>query len=182
MQISVQPRMAGIDAQARGLAMAAGAGAGGMVAQYITCTLGDAEYGIDILSVREIKGWSETTALPHAPAWVRGVINLRGTIVPILDLRARFGLGLTATTAMHVVVIIQTATRMAGLLVDSVSDIIAVAAEEVRAVPEIGTSVPERLLAGLIPREDGMVSLVSLDNLLNLPDADLAPGMPATLS
>ena len=182
MQISVQPRMAGIDAQARGLAMAAGTGAGGMVAQYITCTLGDAEYGIDILSVREIKGWSETTALPHAPAWVRGVINLRGTIVPILDLRARFGLGLTATTAMHVVVIIQTATRMAGLLVDSVSDIIAVAAEEVRAVPEIGTSVPERLLAGLIPREGGMVSLVSLDNLLNLPDADLAPGMPATLS
>lgn len=175
MQISVQPRMAGIDAQARGLAMAAGAGAGGMVAQYITCTLGDAEYGIDILSVREIKGWSETTALPHAPDWVRGVINLRGIIVPILDLRARFGLGLTATTAMHVVVIIQTATRMAGLLVDSVSDIIAVAAEEVRAVPEIGTSVPERLLAGLIPREGGMVSLVSLDNLLNLPDAETTP-------
>lgn len=175
MQISVQPRMAGIDAQARGLAMAAGAGAGGMVAQYITCTLGDAEYGIDILSVREIKGWSETTALPHAPAWVRGVINLRGTIVPILDLRARFGLGLTATTVMHVVVIIQTATRMAGLLVDSVSDIIAVAAEEVRAVPEIGTSVPERLLAGLIPREGGMVSIVSLDNLLNLPDIETTP-------
>ncbi|SFK16452.1 chemotaxis protein CheW [Falsiroseomonas stagni] len=144
-------------------------------AQYVTCTLGDAEYGIDILSVREIKGWSETTALPHAPDWVRGVINLRGTIVPILDLRARFGLGLTATTAMHVVVIIQTATRMAGLLVDGVSDIIAVAAEEVRAVPEIGTSVPERLLAGLIPREGGMVSLVSLDNLLNLPDAETTP-------
>ncbi len=144
-------------------------------AQYVTCTLGDAEYGIDILSVREIKGWSETTALPHAPAWVRGVINLRGTIVPILDLRARFGLGLTATTVMHVVVIIQTATRMAGLLVDSVSDIIAVAAEEVRAVPEIGTSVPERLLAGLIPREGGMVSIVSLDNLLNLPDIETTP-------
>ena len=144
-------------------------------AQYVTCTLGDAEYGIDILSVREIKGWSETTALPHAPAWVRGVINLRGTIVPILDLRARFGLGLTATTAMHVVVIIQTATRMAGLLVDSVSDIIAVAAEEVRAVPEIGTSVPERLLAGLIPREGGMVSIVSLDKLLNLPDIETTP-------
>ncbi|WP_439552086.1 chemotaxis protein CheW [Falsiroseomonas sp.] len=182
MQTSMQPRIAGIEAQARGLAMAAGADAGAGVTQYITCTLGDAEYGIDILSVREIKGWSETTALPHAPAWVRGVINLRGTIVPILDLRSRFGLGQTAATAMHVVVIIQTATRMAGLLVDSVSDIITVGAEEVRAVPEVGMSVPERLLSGLIPREGAMVSLVSLDNLLNLPDADLAPGMPATLS
>ncbi|WP_226381366.1 chemotaxis protein CheW [Falsiroseomonas ponticola] len=179
MQTSIQSRPAGMEAQPRGAIMAAGAGG---AAQYITCTLDAAEYGIDILSVREIKGWSETTALPHAPAWVRGVINLRGTIVPILDLRARFGLGPTAATAMHVVVIIQTATRMAGLLVDSVSDIITVAPEDVRAVPEIGTGVPERLLAGLIPREGSMVSLVSLDNLINLPDADLAPGLPATLS
>ena len=164
------------------MTMAAPETASGTVAQYITCTLGDAEYGIEILAVREIKGWSETTALPHAAAWVRGVINLRGTIVPILDLRSRFGMGMTTATPMHVVVIIQTATRMAGLLVDSVSDIITVGADEIRAVPEIGTSVPERLLVGLIPREHGMVSLVALDNLLNLPDADAMPGTPATLS
>ncbi len=180
MQASMQPRLAGSEAPPRG-AIAAGPAESG-AAQYITCTLGDAEYGIGILSVREIKGWSETTALPHAPAWVRGVINLRGTIVPILDLRARFGLGATEATAMHVVVIIQTATRMAGLLVDSVSDIITVGAEEIRAVPEIGAGVPERLLAGLIPREHGMVSLVSLDNLLNLTDAELVPASSASLS
>jgi purine-binding chemotaxis protein CheW len=142
----------------------------GVAGQYITCTLGTAEYGIDIMSVREIKGWAETTAIPHAPAWMRGVINLRGTIVPILDLRARFGLGLTEPTPMHVVVIIQTETRTAGLLVDAVSDIITVAPGEIRPVPEIGIGVPERLLGGLIPLERGMVALVSLESLLNFND------------
>ncbi|WP_235952098.1 chemotaxis protein CheW [Falsiroseomonas algicola] len=175
MQTLMQPRQAGTEAPPHtGLA---GPPQMGMAAQYITCTLGDAEYGIDILSVREIKGWTETTALPHAAPWVRGVINLRGTIVPILDLRARFGQGMTVPTAMHVVVIIQTATRMAGLLVDAVSDIITVAAEEIRPVPEIGAGVPERLLGGLIPREGGMVSLVSLDNLITMPDAEAASGL-----
>ena len=167
MQTLMQPRQAGIEPPPQA----------STVAQYITCTLGDAEYAIDILSVREIKGWSETTALPHAAPWVRGVINLRGTIVPILDLRARFGQGTTVPTAMHVVVIIQTATRMAGLLVDAVSDIISVGAEEIRPVPEIGAGVPERLLGGLIPREGGMVSLVSLDNLITMPDAEVASGL-----
>jgi purine-binding chemotaxis protein CheW len=142
-------------------------GSGG---QYITCTLGEAEYGIDIMTVREIKGWSDTTAIPHAPAWMRGVINLRGTIVPILDLRARFGLGLTQPTAMHVVVIIQTESRTAGLLVDAVSDIISVSPDDIRPVPEIGGGAPERLLGGLIPRERGMVALVSLESLLNFDD------------
>ena len=69
--------------------------------QFITCTLGEAEYGIDIMSVREIKGWTETTSIPYAPPWIRGVINLRGTIVPILDLRARFRQEPTVPTPMH---------------------------------------------------------------------------------
>jgi purine-binding chemotaxis protein CheW len=143
--------------------------------QFITCTLDAAEYGIDIMAVREIKGWAETTAIPHAPAWIRGVINLRGVIVPILDLRARFGMAATVPTAMHVVVIIQTGTRTAGLLVDAVSDIIAVAPEEIRPVPEIGGGASEPLLCGLVPRADGMVSLVSLDSLLCFADAVVAP-------
>jgi len=134
--------------------------------QFITCTLGEAEYGIDIMAVREIKGWTETTALPHAPSWIRGVINLRGVIVPILDLRDRFGQGITVPTAMHVVVIIQTGTRTAGLLVDAVSDIIAISPGDIRPVPEVGADVPESLLAGLVPLERGMVALVSLDQLL----------------
>src|ERR1700759_1598584 len=88
--------------------------------QFITFTLGDAEYGIDIMKVREIKGWTETTRIPNAPAHVRGVINLRGVIIPIFDLNARFGNGLTDPTAMHVVIIVQTGQRTVGLLVDTV--------------------------------------------------------------
>lgn len=136
------------------------------VRQLITCTLDDAEYGIDIMAVREIKGWIATTAIPHAPPWMRGVINLRGIIVPILDLRARFGQGETTPTPMHVVVIIQTGTRTAGLLVDAVSDIIAISPDDIRPVPDVSVDVPESLIAGLVPLERGMVALVSLDQLL----------------
>ena len=153
----------------------------GATGQFITCTLDDAEYGIDIMSVREIKGWTDTTAIPQAPAWIRGVINLRGVIVPILDLRVRFGMAATAPTAMHVVVIIQTGRRTAGLLVDAVSDIIAVAPEEIRPVPEIGAGAPEQLLCGLVPRDRGMVALVSLDSLLNFNDDAAALPAASTL-
>lgn len=136
--------------------------------QMITCTLGEAEYGIDIMAVQEIKGWTATTSIPQAPVWVRGVINLRGVIVPILDLRARFGMDPTDPTPMHVVVIVQAGGRTVGILVDSVSDIVAVAAEDVRPVPEMGQTTSERLLSGLVPLERGMVSLVSLDALTAL--------------
>jgi purine-binding chemotaxis protein CheW len=156
---------------------AVAAQAAGPTSQFITCTLGDVEYGIDIMAVREIKGWTATTAIPHAPPWIRGVINLRGIIVPILDLRARFGQGATLPTPMHVVVIIQTGTRTAGLLVDAVSDIIAIAPGDIRPVPDVGAGAPERLLNGLVPLERGMVALVSLDHLLCFL-ADVA--MPAT--
>ncbi len=146
----------------------------GTAAQYITCTLDDAEFGIDIMAVREIRGWTQPTAIPHAAAWMRGVTNLRGTIVPIVDLRARFGFGPTDPGAMHVVVIIQNGTRTAGLLVDAVSDIVTVDADRIRPVPEIGASAPERLLSGLVPLDRGMVSLVCLDTLLAFDEADSA--------
>ncbi|WP_439598649.1 chemotaxis protein CheW [Falsiroseomonas sp.] len=165
-------------AQPAGFGAPAGDLASGTAGQFITCTLDAAEFGIDIMAVREIKGWTETTAIPHAPSWIRGVINLRGVIVPILDLRARFGMAATAATPMHVVVIIQTGTRLAGLLVDAVSDIIAVAPGEVRPVPEMGAQAPECLLSGLVPLERGMVALVSLDALLNFGEDILAAPAP----
>jgi purine-binding chemotaxis protein CheW len=152
---------------------AVAAQAAGQTNQYITCTLGEGEYGIDIMAVREIKGWTETTAIPHAPPWIRGVINLRGIIVPIVDLRARFGQGVTTPTPMHVVVIIQSGQRTAGLLVDAVSDIIAISPGDIRPVPDISTDTPESVLSGLVPLERGMVALVSLDQLLCFP-ADTA--------
>jgi purine-binding chemotaxis protein CheW len=141
------------------------ASAGDGALQFITFTLGVEEYGIDIMVVREIKGWTVTTTIPNAPPHVRGVINLRGVIVPIFDLRARFGMGMTEPTRMHVVIIVTNGQRTIGLLVDTVSDIISVEAEAIRPVPEMGMSVDADFLQGLAALGDRMVTLVSLDGL-----------------
>ena len=133
--------------------------------QFITFTLGAEEYGIDIMVVREIKGWTDTTMIPNAPAHVRGVINLRGVIVPIFDLRARFGMGMTTPTKMHVVIIVAAGKRTIGLLVDTVSDIISVDPKAIRAVPEMGLPTDDQFLDGLVALEDRMVTLVSLAGL-----------------
>jgi purine-binding chemotaxis protein CheW len=140
--------------------------------QFVTFTLGPEEYGIDIMVVREIKGWTDTTMIPNAPSHVRGVINLRGIIVPIFDLRARFGMGLTTPTKMHVVIIVAAGTRTIGLLVDTVSDIISVDPKAIRPVPEMGLPVDDQFLDGLVAMEDRMVTLVSLTGLFGHP----APG------
>ncbi|TLU72450.1 chemotaxis protein CheW [Lichenicoccus roseus] len=140
--------------------------AAGNSSQFITFTLAEQEYGVDIMAIREIKGWIETTSIPHAPDFIRGVINLRGIIVPIMDLRARFGMALTEPTAMHVVIIITLGTRTTGLLVDAVSDIITVAPASIRAIPEMGAGEQESLLTGLVALDDRMVSLVSLERLI----------------
>ena len=140
--------------------------------QFITFTLDAEEYGVDIMMVREIKGWTETTALPKAPPHVRGVINLRGVIVPILDLRARFGMGMTTPTPMHVVIIVHTGSRTSGLLVDAVSDIISVEPQAVRPVPEMGMPIEDQYLDGLVALNERMVTLVSLDRLLGIDGAN----------
>ena len=137
--------------------------------QFITFTLGEEEYGIDIMVVREIKGWTDTTMIPNAPPHVRGVINLRGVIVPIFDLRARFGVGLTVPTSMHVVIIVAAGTRTIGLLVDTVSDIISVDPKAIRPIPEMGLPTEDQYLAGLVAIENRMVTLVSLSGLFGKP-------------
>jgi purine-binding chemotaxis protein CheW len=92
--------------------------------QSISFAIGDDQYGVDIMAVREIKGWSDITHLPKQPDYVRGVLNLRGVIVPIIDLRCRFGQGLTEASPLHVIIIVQIATRQVGLLADRVLDIV----------------------------------------------------------
>lgn len=133
--------------------------------QFITFKLGAEEYGIDIMVVREIKGWTATTSIPNAPFHVRGVINLRGVIVPIFDLRAFFGMGLTEPSKMHVVVIVNSGTRTIGLLVDAVSDILSIEPDAVRPVPEMGLKTDDRVLDGLVALGERMVTLVSLEGL-----------------
>ena len=153
---------------------AVGAAAEG-VKQFITFTLDAQEYGVDIMLVREIKGWIETTALPQAPPYVRGVINLRGVIVPILDLRARFGMGTTVPSRMHVIIIVTVGARITGLLVDAVSDIIAVEPGAVRPVPQLDLVTEESFLDGLVALDDRMVTLVSLKGLIGLGGGDQRP-------
>jgi purine-binding chemotaxis protein CheW len=143
--------------------------AGENTQQFITFTLGAQEYGIDIMVVREIKGWTDTTMIPNAPAHVRGVINLRGVIVPIFDLRARFGVGLTVPTSMHVVIIVAAGTRTIGLLVDTVSDIISIDPKAIRPIPEMGLPTEDQFLDGLVAIENRMVTLVSLAGLFGKP-------------
>ena len=99
--------------------------------EFISFAIGDDQYGVDIMAVREIKGWSDITHLPKQPEYVRGVLNLRGVIVPILDLRCRFGQGLTETTPMHIVIIVQIEGRQVGLLADRVLDIVSVDASQI---------------------------------------------------
>ncbi len=135
--------------------------------QFITFTIGREEYGIDIMAVREIKGWIDTTALPNTPEYMRGVLNLRGVIVPIFDLRCRFGLGLTEATSLHVVVIIAIGDRMIGILVDAVSDILSVSSADIRNVPKMDLQIDDQFLTGLVTVEERMVALLDAESLFD---------------
>ena len=133
--------------------------------QVVCFTIGEESYGIDIRQVREIRAWSATTSLPNTPEFVIGVINLRGTIVPILDLRARFGRGQSEPTKAHVVVIVAIEERVIGMLVDAVSDIVTVPEDEIRPVPEIGGSDAAECLNGLATVNDQLIALVSVERI-----------------
>jgi purine-binding chemotaxis protein CheW len=136
--------------------------------QVISFAIGDDQYGVDIMAVREIKGWSEITHLPKQPEYVRGVLNLRGVIVPIIDLRCRFGQGLTEATALHIVIIVQIASRQVGLLADRVLDIVSFETTQIQPVPRVANGSRIGFLSGLVTIESGMIALIDLPNLLSL--------------
>ena len=141
--------------------------AAGVPRQFISFRIGAEEYAIDIMAVREIKGWINTTTLPNQPKFILGVLNLRGTIVPIFDLRCRFGMGLTDATRSHVVIIVSVGDRIIGLLVDAVSDILTVNSNDIRPVPEMDRTVAAEFLSGIITVNDSMVVMLSLENLFS---------------
>ena len=132
----------------------------------ISFSIGDEQYGVDIMAVREIKGWSEITHLPKQPDYVRGVLNLRGVMVPIIDLRCRFGQGKPEATALHVVIVVQVEARLVGLLADRVLDILSFEASQVQPVPQIARSSRVDFLSGLVTIDGTMIALVDLPNLL----------------
>ena len=146
--------------------------------QFISFTIGDDSYGVDIMAVREIKGWSEIAHLPEQPDYVRGVLNLRGAIVPIVDLRCRFGLGLTEATHLHVVIIVQIGDRLVGLLLDRVSDIISVESESIKAVPRVSDSEQLDFLLGIVTIEDKLIALIQLNQLLGVGVGDVSVTAP----
>ncbi len=138
---------------------------GGM-RQFISFKIGDEGYAIDIMAVREIKGWTETTPLPNQPGYILGVMNLRGIIVPVYDLRCRFGMGLTEASRSHAIIIVSAQDRMAGLLVDAVSDILTVDSNKICPVPEAECGASADYLSGIIPVNETMVVILALDQLL----------------
>ena len=146
--------------------------------QFIVFAIGDDQYGVDIMAVREIKGWVDITHLPKQPEYVRGVLNLRGAIVPIMDLRCRFGQGLTTTSPLHIMIIVQIEGRQIGLIGDRVLDIVSVEAGEIQEVPRTSAGAARDFLAGLVTHDDGMIALIDLPSLMsvdNVGDAQLPP-------
>jgi purine-binding chemotaxis protein CheW len=148
-----------------GEGMLGGASAAGRN-EFISFAIGDEQYGVNIMAVREIKEWSNVTHLPKQPDYVRGVLNLRGVMVPIVDLRCRFGEGITESTPMHIVIIVQIEGRQVGLLADRVLDIVSFETSKIQAVPEVAADARASFLSGLISIEGAMLALVDLPNLL----------------
>ena len=133
-----------------------------MTRQLITFHLGEQSFGVDIMAVREIRAWSPTTRLPHVPSYVVGVVNLRGTVLPVMDLAARLGWEPTTPTDRHVIIVAQIAGQLRGLIVDAVSDIVTAQDEDIQSPPSAGSDAVVPFLEGLVAQEDRMVMVLDL--------------------
>ena len=134
--------------------------------ELIAFRIKDQEFCVDIMSVREIRGWTPATPLPQSPAFVRGVINLRGAVLPVVDLAARLGLSPTEPTVRHVIIVTRIANRTVGLLVDAVCDILTVAKSALQPTPDVSCDFARTFVKGLLAIEGRMISLISLDRVL----------------
>lgn len=134
--------------------------------EFLTFVLGGEEYAIDILKVQEIRGYDAVTPIAHAPEFIKGVINLRGSIVPIIDLRIKFGLGKPDYTPFTVVVILNVGTRVVGIVVDAVSDVIAVEERQLHPPPELSRAVDLRYITALAMLGERMLIVVDIEGLM----------------
>ncbi|MBQ4854355.1 purine-binding chemotaxis protein CheW [Rhodanobacter sp. B2A1Ga4] len=140
--------------------------------QQLTFGLAGEEYGVDILSVREIRGWSRVTRIPQTPDYLLGVLNLRGAIVPIMDLRLRFGLARESYGDSTVVIIVAVAERLFGIVVDAVSDVVDIEPAAIKPVPDMGAIVDTRYLKGLATHVERMVMLLDVEKLMRPEDVE----------
>ena len=140
-------------------------------AQYLTFTLDGEEYAVDILRVQEIRGYSSVTSIPNAPAYVKGVMNLRGTVVPVFDMRTKFGMEPRAYDRFTVIVVVNVRTRVVGLVVDSVSDVLDIAASAIEPTPDRGAGVDTTVMQGIARTNDRLVTLLDIDAVVDLDGA-----------
>lgn len=153
----------------------------GQMSQFLTFKLDNEAYGVEILRVQEIKGWTPVTRIPNTPKYMQGVLNLRGTIVPIVDMRMRFKLKHADYTPITVVIVLsvksETGERVIGLVVDSVSDVIDVEANDVKPTPDFGTSLNTKFINGIATSNGAMVMLLDVDKLLSVEEMSVLSQM-----
>lgn len=142
--------------------------------ELIAFRIGDQEFTVNIMSVREIRGWTPATPMPHTPSYMRGVINLRGAVLPIIDLSARLGMKPAEPTARHVIIVAQVRDKIVGLLVDAVSDILTVTDDLVQPTPEIASDLERSFARGIIAIEGRMICLMELEALFHESESEAA--------
>ncbi|OZY86192.1 chemotaxis protein CheW [Cellvibrio mixtus] len=137
------------------------------VQEFLTFSLGDENYAIDILTVKEIRGYESVTKIANAPTFIKGVINLRGDIVPIVDLRIKFNVGKVTYDEFTIVIVLHIRNRIVGIVVDGVSDVVSLSKEQLRPPPDFGVAFNSRYLLGLATVNEQMIILVDINELIS---------------
>jgi purine-binding chemotaxis protein CheW len=135
--------------------------------QFLTFNLGEELYGVDILRVQEIKGYTAVTKIPNTPSHIKGVLNLRGTIVPIIELRTKFGMPTIDYTAFTVIIVVVVRDKVMGLVVDAVSDVLNIEKKDIQSAPQFGVKVDVSFLNGIGKSGDKLVALLDIDRMLS---------------
>ena len=138
--------------------------------ELLTFRLADQDYAMDIMSVREIRGWTRTTPLPHAPSYMCGVINLRGTVLPVMDLAERLGLPAQEKSDRNVIIVVKQGDALTGLLVDAVSDIVALTADDLQPPPDMTPGTGPNVVSALSLIEDRMIRILDLAATVSVPE------------
>ena len=144
--------------------------------QYLTFRLAAEEYGVEILKVQEIKGYSAITPIPNTPSYLKGVMNLRGTIVPVVDLRSKFAMDEAEYNQFTVIIVVKVGAKVMGLIVDAVSDVLNIPKVDIQATPDFGSEVDARYINGMAKAGDKLVVLLDIDRVMNAVD-DTALGV-----
>jgi purine-binding chemotaxis protein CheW len=143
--------------------------------EFVSFDVAGLRFCFDVVSVREIRGWIKATPIPHAPGFVRGIINLRGAVLPVIDLAARLGFAITEPTARSAVIVAELPGQIVGILVDAVADIINVSPDDIQPTPQVASSMTRDFLRGVIADDKGMIAVLKVDKLAPSEVLDTAP-------